>query len=317
MEAGRQLTQSRRDHAAMIVKTDDPSRAIDLDLTFSCGQVFRWTKIEDGWVGIIGDSLVRLQQREGHLLVQSSAPLPKSRITSYLRLDDDLQSILKELSRDREFRKIVKSIPGLRMLRQDPWECLASFVCSRNCRVPMIRRIVRNISQRFGKRVTWGDYLDHSFPEAEIISQASLSELASCGLRYGRRQARELKELARLICEGEIDFGALKDTSYAEAKARLMSFDHGVGNKVADCVLLFSLEKLESFPVDVWVARTVAELYHDHLRPDLVSKAARGRSLTPRDYREISDFGRSHFGRYAGYAQEYIYHWKRLKEGVC
>jgi N-glycosylase/DNA lyase len=301
----------------VIVRTDGPSKAIDLDLTFSCGQVFRWTKVEDGWVGVIGDSLVRLQQKEGRLLFQSSPPLPKSRITGYLRLDDNLQSILKELARDKEFRRIVKSIPGIRILRQDPWECLASFVCSRNCRVPMIRRIVRNVSERFGKRITSGEYVGYSFPEAEIVSQASLLDLASCGFRYGRRQARELKELARLICKGEIDFDGLKNTSYAEAKARLMSFDHGVGNKVADCVLLFSLEKLESFPVDVWVARAVIELYRDHLRSDLASKIAGGQSLTPKEYREISDFGRSHFGRYAGYAQEYIYHWKRLKEGVC
>lgn len=301
----------------MIVRTDGPSKAIDLDLTFSCGQVFRWSKVEDGWVGVIDDSLVRLQQKEGGLLFQSSPPLPKSRITGYLRLDDDLQPILKELSRDKEFRRIVKSIPGIRILRQDPWECLASFVCSRNCRVPMIRRIVRKVSERFGKRITSGEYVGYSFPEAEIVSQASLLDLTSCGFRYGRRQARELKELARLICKGEIDFDGLKNASYAEAKARLMSFDHGIGNKVADCVLLFSLEKLESFPVDVWVARAVIELYRDNLRSDLASKIAGSQSLTPKEYREISDFGRSHFGSYAGYAQEYIYHWKRLKEGIC
>jgi N-glycosylase/DNA lyase len=105
--------------------------------------------------------------------------------------------------------------------------------------------------------------------------------------------------------------------SYQKAKTELMSVGHGIGNKVADCVLLFSLDKLESFPVDVWIARGLVELYSQQFRPKLINKIKRNQGLSPKEYKLLSDFGRQHFGNYAGYAQEYMYHWKRKHDGAC
>ncbi len=301
----------------MRIVLDIPSKALDLDHTMSCGQVFRWTKSGDWWLGTLGKALVRMRQKELCLEIQSSTPISRSMVESYLRLDDDLSQILRELLKDRTFRRVTESVQGIRVLRQDPWECLVSYIISRNCNIPMIRRVLNNLCQRFGEEIVWSNHVGYSFPTPESICEAELLDLTKCRFRYGKRQALELKEMAKLVCEGVIDFDMLKMMPYVEAKATLMSLDHGVGNKVADCVLLFSLEKLEAFPVDVWIARAVVQLYRSHIRPDLVRRVNTKSPLTPQDYRGLSHFGRLHFGRYAGYAQEYLYHWKRIQENRC
>jgi N-glycosylase/DNA lyase len=109
----------------------------------------------------------------------------------------------------------------------------------------------------------------------------------------------------------------LRRLPYKEAKKVLMSFDHGIGNKVADCVLLFSLDKLEAFPVDIWIARAMTQLYKKHFRSDLIRRIRRDRRVSPKDYEVLSDFGHQYFGQYAGYAQEYLYYWVRQRQGVC
>ena len=265
----------------------------------------------------MGEEMIRMRQTDEFLEAESPRPVAKSRITRYLRFDDDLDLILGELSHDRRLREVIAEVSGIRIVRQDPWECLVSFIISRNCNIPMIRRTLDSLCRKFGKKVAWDEHVDYSFPAPGVISQAEPSELIKCGLRYGRRQALELKKMAEFVSEGMMDFSSLRRTPYEEAKSALMSFDHGVGNKVADCVLLFSLEKLEAFPVDVWVARAVAQLYEKYLGSELVDRIKRERRLAPKDYRCISDFGRQRFGRYAGYAQEYLYHWIRLRQGVC
>jgi N-glycosylase/DNA lyase len=301
----------------MNIDLDDYSKSIDLDRTLSCGQVFRWAKLNGWWCGVLGDSIIKIRQGEDRLEVLSSNSIPRIMIASYLRLDDDLSAIVKELCKDKTFRRIVARVRGIRILRQDPWECLVSYVCSRNCRIAMIRKVLNTLSCRFGQKVVWDGYIDYSFPTAEDVARAKLEDLIRCGLRYGRRQALELKEMSRLVCEGVIDFHKLRKMPYDEAKSTLMSYDHGVGNKVSDCILLFSLEKLEAFPVDVWIARALAQLYHFQLGRRFAKRIRDGRRLTVRDYKILSEFGRTHFGRYAGYAQEYLYYWRRLQQNVC
>jgi len=266
---------------------------------------------------MVGEEMIRMRQTGDLLEVESPRPVAESKITRYLRFDDDLGSILKELSKDSRLREVMAEVGGIRIVRQDPWECLVSYIVSRNCSIPMIRRTLDNLCRKFGKKIVWEESIDYGFPAPEMISQAEPSELVKCSLRYGRRQALELRKMAEFVSEGTMDFAALKRMPYEEAKSALMSFDNGVGNKVADCVLLFSLEKLEAFPVDVWVARAVAQLYQKHLDSESVDRIKREHRLTPKDYKCVSDFGRRRFGRYAGYAQEYLYHWIRLQRGAC
>ncbi|MGQ9542632.1 MAG: DNA-3-methyladenine glycosylase family protein [Candidatus Bathyarchaeia archaeon] len=295
----------------MRILVDSPSKTIDLALTLSCGQAFRWVQNGDWWVGMLGNILVKMRRRRGYLEVQSSHPISENFIVEYLRLDDDLSSIMSELSRDHAFRHIAEKVQGIRILRQDPWECIISYICSRNCRISMIQRILSNICRRFGDEVRLGSCAEYSFPGPEAVSKAEVSELAGCGLRYGKRQAEELKNVAELVLGGVLNFNVLKRMPYHEAKASLISLCRGVGNKVADCVLLFSLDKLEAFPIDVWVARAITELYHEYLDKNLAGRIAKNPHLSNRDYESLSRFARSRFGRYAGYAQEYLYYWRR------
>ncbi|MBS7625581.1 hypothetical protein KEJ51_00840 [Candidatus Bathyarchaeota archaeon] len=297
----------------MKISVDSPSKTIDLALTLSCGQVFRWLQYGHSWVGTLGNTLIKIRQRKGYLEVQPSNPILRSTISDYLRLDDDLESIISELSGDTFFRQVAYEVRGLRILRQDPWECLISYICSRNSRISMIRRVLNNMCRRFGEKVTLGQYTNYTFPGPEEILNAKPSELIGCGLRYGRRQAEEIKNAAELVHKGILDFNVLKKIPYPEAKIELTSLCRGVGSKVADCVLLFSLEKLEAFPIDVWVARAMVNLYHDYLDKRLVKRVRSNHRLSNADYERLSMFARDRFGRYAGYAQEYLYHWIRTK----
>jgi len=301
----------------MKISVNSPSKAIDLTLTLSCGQVFRWVQYGGSWFGTLGKTLIKIRQRKGYLDVQSSHPILRSTISNYLRLDDDLESIISELSEDTVFSQVAYEVRGLRILRQDPWECLISYICSRNSRISMIRRVLNNICQRFGEKVTLGEYTNYTFPRPEEIVEAKLSELIGCGLRYGRVQAEEIKNAAELVQKGALDFNVLKRMSYPEAKTKLISLCRGVGSKVADCILLFSLEKIEAFPIDVWVARAMATLYHKYLDKRLVKRILSNPHLSNADYERLSRFARDHFGRYAGYAQEYLYHWIRTKNVEC
>jgi N-glycosylase/DNA lyase len=181
----------------------------------------------------------------------------------------------------------------------------------------MISRTLCDLSKNLGEKVTLGNHTDYAFPSPEIIARSKLNELTKCRFRFGKTQANEIKEISKIVCSKELDFDKVKRMSYPEAKDKLMSIGHGVGNKVADCVLLFSLDKLESFPVDVWIARALVELYGQEFNAKLINKIKRKQNLTSKEYRLLSDFGRKHFGKYAGYAQEYIYHWKRLRDGAC
>lgn len=300
----------------MKIKLDDLN-CLDLDLTFSCGQVFRWRKLDNSWIGMIDDVLLKLRVENNYLNVQSSEPIHKSRVKEFFRFDDRFDIIMKQLNRNKEFKEISSSIKGLRLLRQDPWECLISYICSRNCKIVMINRMLFDLSKNLGKKVSWDNFTDYCFPSPEIISKSKLTELSRCRFRFGKIQANEIREIAKVVCSKELDFDKVKKMSYPEAKVKLMSIGHGIGNKVADCVLLFSLDKLESFPVDVWIARALIELYGQQFNSKLINKIKRKQNLTPKEYTLLSDFGRQYFGKYAGYAQEYIYHWKRLRNGVC
>ncbi|WP_455281290.1 DNA-3-methyladenine glycosylase family protein [[Eubacterium] cellulosolvens] len=300
----------------MKIKLDDLN-CLDLDLTFSCGQVFRWRKLDNSWIGMIDDVLLKLRVEDNYLNVQSSEPIHNSRVKEFFRFDDRFDIIMKQLNRNKEFKEISSSIKGLRLLRQDPWECLISYICSRNCKIVMINRMLFDLSKNLGKKVSWDNFTDYCFPSPEIISKSKLTELSRCRFRFGKIQANEIREIAKVVCSKELDFDKVKKMSYPEAKVKLMSIGHGIGNKVADCVLLFSLDKLESFPVDVWIARALIELYGQQFNSKLINKIKRKQNLTPKEYTLLSDFGRQYFGKYAGYAQEYIYHWKRLRNGVC
>ncbi|MBI2166429.1 MAG: hypothetical protein HYU29_08545 [Chloroflexi bacterium] len=273
---------------------------LDLATTLESGQAFRWRKCGQWHEGAVRDNLVRLRQ-EPLGLEFTSAPSSEEEVApllrSYLRLEDDLEAIGRQISRDAWVKEALRRHRGLRLLRQEPWECLASFICSANSNIGRITQTVETLAQHYGRPIAVKGQTAYAFPGPERVAAAGEAGLRELGLGF---RARALAQAAVLVADGKISLEALRDKPYEEGKEKLMALP-GVGDKVADCVLLFSLEKLEAFPIDRWVERALRRFYPEELPPE--------KKTLP--YRHLSSWARSYFGPYAGYAQQYLYHWTR------
>ena len=284
-----------------------------LEYTLESGQLFRWERKGEWWFGIVSGSGIKVRQ-EGEALRCSSGSdsLDNNFVTNYFRLDEDLDHILASTAKDELITKAIEKFYGLRLVRQDPWECLGSFVLATNANIPRIKKMVSSVCSRYGEPTQFEGDTFHGFPTPETLSQASVSDLRKLGLGY---RAPFLKRVAKSVAEGKVDLTIMPDLSYEKSQELLSKelFGEklllGVGPKVADCVLLYSLGKDEAFPIDVWIARMIARSY-----PGLLPKSLRRRlaedmklRLSIREYRHVSNAVRSHFGTYAGYAQLYLY----------
>jgi N-glycosylase/DNA lyase len=254
---------------------------IDLDSTLGCGQVFRWRKDRDGWKGVLDGNEVRLGQKGGSLVVDGK--VTEAALKRYFRSDDDLDHIRSEISKDDAVTAIVSRFPGLRLIRQDPWECAASYVLATNANIPRIQKMIENVCRTFGDGLPGGA---HSFPRPDQIAGCrDAAQTCGLGFRCGR-----FVEFARMVDQGEIDLESLRRVPYEECVKELKTYP-GIGDKVADCIAVFSLDHLEAFPVDVRIKKAMEEMY----------------GVTG-SYRHVNRCARDYFGRYAGYAQEYIYY---------
>jgi N-glycosylase/DNA lyase len=224
-------------------------------------------------------------------------------------LNDDLEQISRCIGRDDYVRKALRRFEGLRIVRQEPWECLISFICATYKSIAAIELMLSKLSKKFGEKKTFDGLDFYTFPTVGKLAFASENALRECGLGY---RAKYVQAAAKKIYEEKIELESLKTLPYLEARKMLIEFP-GVGLKVADCVLLFSLEKLEAFPVDVWIKRVILNHYANQLPESLVKKLSTHDSLSNSEYEKLNAFGRSYFGKYAGYAQEYLYHFERTQ----
>lgn len=280
--------------------------AFDLDFSLCCGQVFRWKKIDGWWYGVVGDKVIKIRQCGSELEFEGA---DETFVRHYFRLDDDLAQIAQCVDRDPFIHLALRQYSGLRLVRQEPWNCLVGFICSIQKNIPAIEQMLLQLSIRFGEKRVFDGKTFHLFPTVERLALASESSLRECSLGF---RAKYVKATAKKILDDKVDLNSLKQLPYVEARDRLLEF-MGVGLKVADCVLLFSLDKTEAFPVDVWVKRVVLNHYSSKLPEGLVERLQSRQTLTNSEYLKIGDFARSYFGRYAGYAQEYLYHYERTK----
>ncbi len=253
---------------------------INLDHTLSCGQAFRWRKLEGRWHGIVAGKEIVLEQMGDDAEVHTS--LSDRAVRDYFRYDDDNGEIFAEIGRDRYITMLLRRYRGLRLLRQDPWECSASYILATYANVPRIIQMVERVSRTFGTKLSEDGF---SFPSPEQILKKS-AQAGTCGLGY---RCERFVEFARSVHDGKVDFDSLKCADYSDCVKELARFD-GIGSKVADCVALFSLDHLEAFPIDVRIGRVLEQRY-----------GIKG------SYRKTNAWARQHFGCYAGYAQEYIY----------
>ncbi len=254
---------------------------VSLDHTLGCGQAHRWKKLASGsWQGVIKDNIVSITQNDSGISFEG---ISTNEVKEYFRYDDDLDSIYAEISsKDRYVSELASRCPGLRILKQPEWECLATYVLATNANVKRISKMVESVCELFGTNL--GER--NSFPTpAQILDRKEL--LAECKL--GFREHRFL-HLAERTESGEIDIDSMCQMDYDSLVRELQTID-GVGPKVADCVALFGFGKLNAFPVDVRIQGMVENHY----------------GITG-SYHTVSEFGRKKFGRYAGYAQELLYH---------
>jgi N-glycosylase/DNA lyase len=278
----------------------------DLDVTLCCGQAFRWDRRGEWWYGVVRENAFKIR-RIGDFL--EFANVEEKSVDTYFGLEDDLSKILQQISKDEHIKRAVEAFKGLRILRQDPWECLISYICATYKNIQAIKQMLSNLSKKFGDKINFDGYDFYTFPTPERLAKATAEELVKCGLGY---RAKYVSETAKMVYENGFEFEGLRKIAYEKAKEELLNFP-GVGLKVADCVLLFSLGKFKAFPVDVWIKRVILKYYASHFPNEFIGKISGKKSLTSSEYEKLSLFGRRYFGDYAGYAQEYLYHYERTK----
>jgi N-glycosylase/DNA lyase len=288
-----------------------PVRHYNLAATLDSGQVFRWQPDGDAWLGVVGQHLVRLTQTDAGIRAETVAPLASwDWLRQFLQTETDLAAILKTFPDDEPMRQAIAHCPGLRLLRQDPWECLASFILSSTKQIVQIRQIIALLCERFGEPICSGglrpplqaheiktavtDRRYSSFPSPQRLAAASEAELRACKMGF---RAPSLLAAARRIAAGEFDLEKIRALDYAAARAELMTL-RGVGGKIADCVLLFGYGFDAAFPVDVWIERALQDLYFPRRRAS---------------EKRLRHFAATHFGPHAGYAQQYLFHYMRTK----
>lgn len=271
-----------------------PVRRFDLAATLGSGQVFHWRATSGEAVGLIDRTPVLVRQPAPDFLEVTDGA--EAAVTRYFALDHDMDAIEATFpAGDASLDEAVAFAPGLRLIRQPAWECLATFITSSLKQVPHISAISHSLRQRYGDRVEFGPHTLHTYPSAEALARAGESALRGCGLGY---RSAYLAATARRVADGTLDLGFLNDPAVSddEANARLLTAP-GVGPKVAACVLLFAGERLGFFPIDVWIERTLKERYFPRRRAFPAGFLAR--------------FVDQHFGPYRGYAQQFLFHHAR------
>ena len=261
---------------------------LDLGQTINSGQIFRYRQVGDRYFVCVRDRLFWLRQAGTRL---EFGGVGEGFVRRFLDLDYDLDAALSRLGRIRQLRPAIKACRGLRIVRSDPWECLVSFICSTRSNIPKIKRSLNLLSQCHGNIITCEDQTEHAFPAPGSLCNLPL--LRGTGVGY---RAEYLMETNRLCTNGMLE--RISRLSYPDAREELKRFP-GVGDKVADCVCLFSMGFREAFPVDVWVRRAMLELFPG----------------CGKNEKEIRHFAMETFGADAGYAEQYIFHYRRNRRG--
>jgi N-glycosylase/DNA lyase len=263
-----------------ILATD---REINLIKTFECGQCFRWQADEMGiYTGVVSGKVLNIRQEKGLIFcdaIESDLPFWRN----YFDLDTPYDEAAVLFSQPEHLKICAEYGAGIRILRQEPWEALCSFIISQCNNIPRIKSIIRSLSALYGKPLRQGLF---SFPEAEVIANLSEDDLSP--LRCGYR-AKYILDAARTVSEGRLPLEELYDMPADEARKKIKTI-RGVGDKVADCFMLYGLHRMDSFPVDVWMKRALKK----HFPPDFDPKT---------------------LGNWAGLAQQYIFFYERSSKG--
>jgi N-glycosylase/DNA lyase len=251
----------------------------NLDYTLACGQVFRWYKHEGFWFGFINRKPVKLKQENDQLLWDGK--LTAKEISTYFNLDIDYIKVISTFPKNRILILALKKYWGLRIIKQEPFECLISYIMSSQNNIPRINKMVNELSRRFGKKIKFEGREVYAFPQLKDLVDCPREDVQACRLGF---RDRFLDDAVTKLRSKEIKLDKIAKMSYAKANDELLKIK-GVWKKVASCILLFGYNRFEAFPIDVWIERIMRK-YFPGKEP-------------------------SYFGKYAGYAQEYLYAFAR------
>lgn len=276
-------------------------KCFNLKYTLECGQCFRWECIDNTsltYVGVIKDRVIKIRQEDDKLYVSSNKEENLEKVVmNYFDLYEDYESIEKRISTiDENISNAVKKTSGIRHLNQDFFETVISYIISANNNIPRISKSVKEISKRYGKKVEFDNNVYYLFPTAKELENVSIKEYRECGVGF---RDSYIYESVHDFLSGKISEVDIKKMSTNELREKLLSLK-GVGPKVADCILLFSCNRKEVFPVDVWVQRVMAILYFD-VNDGKIRK------------KDIIEYARTNFGNDAGIIQQHLFYNMREK----
>ena len=274
--------------------------SFELKDIFDCGQCFRWNEQQDGsYTGVFGENVLNVSKVGNDVVFKGICKENiKETVENYFDLNRDYQKIKNQLMQiDDNMKKSVEYGQGIRILNQDLWETIISFIISANNNIPRIKGIIERLSKKYGKEIEWNNTKYYTFPTAKALKDVTVQEYRELGL--GFRDIR-LYETTHMILDKKVDLEAMKNNpNTMEVREQLLSLS-GVGPKVADCILLFSdLKRFEVFPIDVWVRRVMNDLYIHNEDETKVNK------------KQIEKIAQEKFGDLAGLAQQYLFYWRR------
>ena len=266
---------------------------------FECGQCFRWNKEQDSsYTGVFGNNVINVKKENEEVIFDGICERNIENICiEYFDLNRDYTKIKCELAKiDENLRKSIEYGKGIRILNQDLWETIISFIISANNNIPRIKGIIERLSKEYGRKIMFRGKEYYTFPTKEELKDVSVQDFRKLGL--GFRDIR-LYETTHMILDGIVDLKEIEKMPTVEARDELLKLS-GVGPKVADCILLFSsLKRFDVFPIDVWVRRVMNELYIKNEDENKVSK------------KQIEKLAKEKFGNLAGLAQQYLFYWRR------
>ena len=274
--------------------------SLELNHVFDCGQCFRWNKEEDGsYTGVFKENVINVKKENNIIIFKGICNGEiQEVVTEYFDLKRNYNEIKEKLSKiDENVKLSIEYGKGIRILNQDLWETIISFIISANNNIPRIKGIIERISEKYGKEIKWNQKSYYTFPTPEELKDVSIQDYRQLGL--GFRDIR-LYETTQMVLGGKINLKELyKEENTLKIRDTLLELS-GVGPKVADCILLFSdLKRFDVFPIDVWVRRVMNDLYIKNSDETKVSK------------KQISDLAKEKFGNLEGIAQQYLFYWKR------
>ncbi len=266
---------------------------------FECGQCFRWNRIDKNtYIGVIRGAVIKVKQEGKNITFTGVAEKDfKDTINYYFDLNTNYSEYKKELANiDNFMKESIKFGSGIRILRQDLWECIISFIISANNNIPRIKKIIERISKEYGKKIEFEGNTYYEFPTPEELSRASVEDLRALGTGF---RDKRIFNTTKMILEKQVDLEKLaKMKNTQDMRNELLKLD-GVGPKVADCILLFALNRLDVFPIDVWVRRVMNDLYIHNESEEKVNKL------------QLQKLAEEKFDSLSGMAQQYLFYWKR------